>query len=93
MTTSAEPTSQRPFRIADAMVLIAALFVALVWDRARVLGSLIGFPFRLRNLFGASFSFGYLASEAAGLVLLGLVLVANIIVRTVLSGGASAQRS
>jgi phosphate transport system permease protein len=30
---------------------------------------------------------------AAGLVLLGLVLVTNIIVRTVLSGGASAQRS
>jgi phosphate transport system permease protein len=30
---------------------------------------------------------------AAGLVLLGLVLLTNIIVRTVLSGGASAQRS
>jgi phosphate transport system permease protein len=30
---------------------------------------------------------------AAGLVLLGLVLITNIIVRTILSRGASAQRS
>jgi len=72
MTTSAEPISQRPFRIADAMVLIAALFVALAWDRARVLGALLGFPSRLWFLFGSSFSFRYLASEAAGVVLLWL---------------------
>ncbi len=63
MRTGAEPTSQRPFRIADAMVLIAAMFVAMVWDRARVLNA-------LGHLFRMPFSFGNLAFQAAELVLL-----------------------
>jgi hypothetical protein len=65
MSPSAEPIRPRPFRIADGMVLIAALFVAAAWDRGRVLGA-IGFHFP------SSFSFSALAFEAAQVVLLWL---------------------
>lgn len=42
MTTSANPPVCRPFGIADGMILIAALFAALAWDRPRVLDPLLG---------------------------------------------------
>ncbi len=70
MTTSAEPISQRPFRIADAMVLIAALFVALAWDRAAVLRTLAEVLYRLKSLFHLSFSFWGFAFDTAAVVLL-----------------------
>ena len=69
MTPSDVPISQRPFRIADAMVLIAALFVALVWDRAGGL-NIPGFLFRLGYMFWPPYSLWNLAFHAAEVVLL-----------------------
>jgi hypothetical protein len=71
VTTSAEPIRPRPFRIADGMVLIAGLFVAAAWDRARVLGAFF-FPFRLGDVFRSPSPAWVLAHEAAVTVLLWL---------------------
>ncbi len=69
MTTSAEPVTQRPFRIADGMVLMAALFIALVWDRAGGLDAL-GFLFRLGSMFWPPYSLWNLVFHTAEVVLL-----------------------
>jgi hypothetical protein len=64
------PISQRrPFRIADGMVLIAALFVALAWGRAGGL-DLPGFLFRFGAMFRPPYAVWNLAQNAANVVLL-----------------------
>jgi hypothetical protein len=42
VATTAAEHPVRPFRIADAMVLMAALFIAMAWDRAALARSLLG---------------------------------------------------
>jgi hypothetical protein len=36
MTTTPAPAGDRPFLVSDAMILVAALAVALIWDRGRI---------------------------------------------------------
>jgi hypothetical protein len=65
----AEPIGQRPFRIADAMVLIAVLFVALAWDRAEGLDAL-GFLFRLGSMIWPPYSLWNLLFHSAEVALM-----------------------
>jgi len=57
------PTVPRPFRLSDAMVLIAALFAAMAWDRGGVLRA-------LASHFSLQASFGAFAVQAASIVTL-----------------------
>jgi hypothetical protein len=72
MATSAEPLTYRPFRVADGMVLIAALFVAAAWDRGAVLEA-VGWRFMVPP------TLGVLANQAVAIVtvLLPFLVVAS----------------
>jgi hypothetical protein len=48
VTNPATQSNDRPFRLSDAMILMAALAVALIWDRSRIIDP-VGWISSLRN--------------------------------------------
>jgi hypothetical protein len=70
--------SPRPFGLGDGMILIAGLFIALAWDRPRVLDPLL-------RVSEPAFYSWWLAEEAASIIalLLQLLVVASLTVLAV----------